>query len=188
MPRGGRRGGGARRGGGVGARRAGARHRHGVGHHGRHHARALAHNHRGRLFHRGHRRRHFHRGGANITIGWSNGTPSPVEPTVFVNEVDYTVRCVFGTVVQMFDTTGDGMADQLGVDQNGDGVVNAVGVAMDTSGDGVADAVGIDTTGDGEVDSYIDLTLANGSKVSVRLIAGNVLQVVVAVVVVGGSQ
>ena len=96
----------------------------------------------------------------HVVHGWSSGLARPAEPTIFVNEVQYTVRCVFATVVG---------PDQ--VDLSGDGVANQKGVAMDTTGDGQADAVGIDTTGDGLVDSLVDLTTgeAGGAEFKARV-------------------
>lgn len=55
------------------------------------------------------------------------------------------------------DTTGDGIANAMGVmvDSNGDGIPDRFAVVVDTVGDGQADSLGVDTTGDGIVDQII---------------------------------
>lgn len=113
-----------------------------------------------------------------IVVGWSAATPQPTQNTIFVNQLSYRVRVVFGSALA-FDSTGDGRADTVGVDMTGDGRMDKPGVAMDTTGDGAADAVGIDTTGDGLVDSYVDLLTGDASgeyKARVRLLPTGELQ------------
>ena len=63
----------------------------------------------------------------------------------------------YGKALIQVDTTGDGIADTVGVDTTGDGKVNVMrdiekSQHMDTTGDGHADTVGMDTTGDGKID------------------------------------
>jgi len=115
--------------------------------------------------HRLHRRLHFRRrvdaGGALVVAGWGASTPAPGQPTVFVNEVSYNVHIVFGSVVDMADSTRDGQADQFQIDFDGDKLPDAVGKPMDTTGDGKPDVAGMDTTGDGHVDTYVDLVVGS---------------------------
>ena len=62
------------------------------------------------------------------------------------------------------DTSGDGLADSVHLDTDGDGrpdtIVPAAGTAgmlVDTSGDGLADSVHVDTSGDGRPDTFVPL-------------------------------
>ena len=61
----------------------------------------------------------------------------------------------------LIDTTGDGVADSLGIDTTGDGKIDSVqappkqSALIDTTGDGVADSLGYDTTGDGKIDTVV---------------------------------
>ena len=66
-----------------------------------------------------------------------------------------------------FDSDNDGNADTIATDLDGDGVIDAVG--MDTDGDGNIDSVGMDTDGDGSIDAVGMDTDGDGSIDSVGM-------------------
>lgn len=62
-------------------------------------------------------------------------------------------RCVYGSAADPWDTDGDGVADYLSPDSDGDTIPDRVEGELDSDGDTVADRYSLDSDGDGILDS-----------------------------------